>query len=63
MIRLANYFQECFNTEAPSNQYLSILFGQRDVNSLPFVTVSLDGERHVVFTEQTLSILESWHQL
>ena len=45
MIRLANYLQECYNPESPTNQYLSILFGQRDVNILPLVTVSLDGVR------------------
>lgn len=49
--RLLLTFHEHYNTGAT---YLSILFGQGDVNSPSFVPISLDRVRHVVLIKHTV---------
>lgn len=46
-------FQKWYNPKPTLSQYLSILFGEGDVNSLSFVAISLDRVRHVVLIKHT----------
>lgn len=42
------YVKQCKHcAQDKFTQYLSVLFGHGDVNSLPFITISLERVRHV----------------